>query len=192
MSKTEGGTGSGISDEVLAGEYVLGALPADRARRVEARLATDGHFASIVQRWQDNLAETTFNEDDDRWQKLAFAPERSRRAGIASHRASLIWRSLLLTGLCLAGAYTVFEALAPKAAVSLASTNGLASPIYEASTGSVSLPDIREPARIWLIGMDNQAHLLGEIAPGSRLLLSADMQAMMGKGASLATAPATR
>lgn len=192
MSKTEGGTGSGISDEVLAGEYVLGALPVEHARRVEARLATDGHFASIVQRWQDNLAETTFSEEDDRWHRLAFAPERSRRADRAIRKASLLWRSLLLTALVLAGAYTVFEAMTPKPAAPLASATRLASPNYDASTGSVSLPDIREPARIWLIGTDNQAHLLGEVAPGSRLLLSADMQAMISKGASLATAPATR
>ena len=41
MSKTEGGTGSGISDEVLAGEYVLGALPDCALRFVR-------HSASVV------------------------------------------------------------------------------------------------------------------------------------------------
>lgn len=190
MSKTEGGTGNGISDEVLAGEYVLGALAPESARKVEARLATDGHFARIVRRWQDNLAETAFNEEEGRWHRLAFAPGKSERSGRLGQKASLFWRSLLLTGIGLAGAYTVYEALTPKAAVSLPVQSGLAAPIYDAATGSVSLPAIREPARIWLISPDSSAHLLGEIAPGSRLLLSAEMQALMAKGASLATAPA--
>ncbi len=47
-------------DEVLAGEYVLGVLPAKARQEVELRLANDKTFASMVDRWESNLAE--FND----------------------------------------------------------------------------------------------------------------------------------
>ena len=43
-------------DEVIAGEYVLGALSAEDRRKVERRLAQDRRFAAMVSRWERNLA----------------------------------------------------------------------------------------------------------------------------------------
>ncbi len=43
-------------DEVIAGEYVLGALSAEERSKVEARLAKDRQFAAIVSRWKENLS----------------------------------------------------------------------------------------------------------------------------------------
>ncbi len=49
------------SDEVLAGEYVLGVLPAEERRLVEQRLRHDKSFARMVGRWEFNLSD--FNEE---------------------------------------------------------------------------------------------------------------------------------
>ena len=197
MAGTGRETGSGLSDEVLAGEYVLGALPASVAREVEARLVRDGRFAGIVQRWQDNLTETTFNDVDNRWHRLPprvgeahAAPALMRRPQQRSSATGIFRRSLLLSALCLGAAYAVFATISPGPQPATAEAGRLAAPLYDTATGSVSLPGISEPARIWLIGKDNAAHLAGEIAPGNRLLLSSEMQALMAGGASLSTAPA--
>jgi anti-sigma-K factor RskA len=48
-------------DEVIAGEYVLGALSQEDCRKVEARLASDRRFAAMVGRWQETLL--TFSDD---------------------------------------------------------------------------------------------------------------------------------
>ena len=49
-------SGDSRRDEVIAGEYVLGALSAEDRRKAEARMATDRNFAAMVIRWQNNLA----------------------------------------------------------------------------------------------------------------------------------------
>lgn len=193
MAGTGRETGSGLSDEVLAGEYVLGALPPAAAREVEARLVRDGRFASIVQRWQDNLTETTFNDADNQWHRVApfIGPSPASMRHRARRRravSSIMWRSLLLGALCLGVAYGVFATLSPAPAPVLAGS--MAAPVYDAATGSVSLPGSTQPARIWLIEKSGTARLAGEIAPGNRLVLSPDMQALVSGGASLATAPA--
>lgn len=59
-------------DEVIAGEYVLGVLPADDRRKVEARLARDRQFAAIVRRWEQNLA--TFEDEEE----VLHLPPRAR------------------------------------------------------------------------------------------------------------------
>lgn len=49
-------------DEVIAGEYVLGALSAEDRRKVERRLARDRRFAAMVSRWERNLAASAEEE----------------------------------------------------------------------------------------------------------------------------------
>ncbi|MBP1851331.1 anti-sigma factor [Rhizobium halophytocola] len=44
-------------DEVLAGEYVLGALDARARRSAKARMRRDRQFAAMVDRWEENLAD---------------------------------------------------------------------------------------------------------------------------------------
>jgi anti-sigma-K factor RskA len=43
-------------DNALAGEYVLGVLPAAARRAVEQRIATDPDFSSLVAAWQSDLS----------------------------------------------------------------------------------------------------------------------------------------
>lgn len=54
---------SGLKDEVLAGEYVLGALSADASAELAKRVKTDRHFAAMVRRWQENLADGQRSDD---------------------------------------------------------------------------------------------------------------------------------
>lgn len=53
---------SGLNDEVLAGEYVLGALSEAANAELAKRIKTDRQFAATVRRWQDNLSQTQHNE----------------------------------------------------------------------------------------------------------------------------------
>ncbi|NIB56727.1 hypothetical protein [Agrobacterium tumefaciens] len=53
---------SGLRDEVLAGEYVLGALPPESMAELAKRVKRDRQFAAMVRRWRDNLAETEYRE----------------------------------------------------------------------------------------------------------------------------------
>ncbi|MEJ8309914.1 hypothetical protein [Agrobacterium larrymoorei] len=52
----------GLKDQVLAGKYVLGALPEDVKAELAERVRKDQQFATIVRRWEDNLAETEMRE----------------------------------------------------------------------------------------------------------------------------------
>ncbi|WLR96726.1 anti-sigma factor [Shinella sumterensis] len=66
-------------DEVIAGEYVLGALSQEDCRKVEARLASDRRFAAMVGRWQETLS--TFGDD--------ATPHAASDAGFGGHRQVL-------------------------------------------------------------------------------------------------------
>ena len=53
---------SGFQDEVLAGQYVLRALPDDVMANLAKRVKKDRQFAATVRRWQDNIADTDRRE----------------------------------------------------------------------------------------------------------------------------------
>lgn len=53
---------SGLRDEVLAGEFVLGVLPPEDMAELSRRVGNDHQFAAMVKRWQENLAETEYRE----------------------------------------------------------------------------------------------------------------------------------
>lgn len=52
----------GLKDEVLAGKFVLGALPEDVKAELAKRIKKDRQFAVMVRRWQDNLGESDAHE----------------------------------------------------------------------------------------------------------------------------------
>ncbi|MCJ8507958.1 anti-sigma factor [Rhizobium lemnae] len=56
MTKPDQSEGDRARDEVLAGEYVLGVLPAEKRQQVEQRIRCDRAFAAMVARWQENLS----------------------------------------------------------------------------------------------------------------------------------------
>ncbi|MBB4143429.1 anti-sigma factor [Rhizobium rhizoryzae] len=56
MTRPDQSEGDRARDEVLAGEYVLGVLPAEKRQQVEQRIRRDRAFAAMVARWQENLS----------------------------------------------------------------------------------------------------------------------------------------
>ena len=52
----------GLKDEVLAGKYVLGALPEDVKAELAKRVRKDRQFAVMVRRWKENLGEAETHE----------------------------------------------------------------------------------------------------------------------------------
>ncbi|MFC3071610.1 hypothetical protein [Shinella pollutisoli] len=101
-------------DEVIAGEYVLGALSAEDRRRVERRLARDRRFAAVVSRWERNLAD--FDEDHPAYPAVArrlrvtATPCDVRFAGTVSGglwNSLVFWRALALALLAVVVALAV-------------------------------------------------------------------------------------
>lgn len=99
-------------DEVIAGEYVLGALSAEDRRKVERRLAEDRRFAAMVSRWERNLAGSP--------EEPRYRPPPRRPAAVPQAQASAVrpsgggywnslafWRSLALASLMAAAAFAV-------------------------------------------------------------------------------------
>ena len=88
-------SGSPGEDDVLAGEYVLGALDHDTRRAVERRLAQDPGFAALVADWQ-----TQFSALDSAYEEVA--PPRAVWQQIegklfgTQERAPGLWQSVAL------------------------------------------------------------------------------------------------
>jgi anti-sigma-K factor RskA len=92
----------GLKDEVLAGKYVLGALPDNVRAELAKRMKRDRQFAAMVRRWQDNLASAEKHDrqvlsayiDGDVSQSLS-RPRDKIRLSVPSryHVLSAIWNS---------------------------------------------------------------------------------------------------
>lgn len=81
---------SGLNDEVLAGEYVLGALSEAANAELAKRVKTDRQFAATVRRWQDNLSQTQHND------RRAFSAYRIHSAGENGRRINRRRPSLVI------------------------------------------------------------------------------------------------
>lgn len=197
MTTPVGGTGSGAYDEVLAGEYVLGALPPETARQVEARLKTDRQFAAIVRRWQDNLSDPDEAEADP-W--LLAGHTRLSGPPVAADfvmpsrgvwQSFAFWRGFGIAALGLLAIYAVFEAR--NAGRSADTAAPALTAIYDPAAGRITVdvtPATSPELKIWLIEEMGQAHLLGEMPATGTMTLDADMQQRLAEGASLAVSPA--
>ncbi|AWI55770.1 anti-sigma factor [Sinorhizobium fredii] len=89
-------SGDSRSDEVIAGEYVLGVLSAEDRRQVEARMATDRNFAAMVVRWQSNLASIDLAYEPVAPPPHVFAAIESRvfESPASTGRSASLWNSL--------------------------------------------------------------------------------------------------
>lgn len=65
MSVPDSNKQSGLKDEILAGEYVLGALPPDLHEQLTQRIRQDRSFALMVSRWEANLQQVVFEEQSN-------------------------------------------------------------------------------------------------------------------------------
>ncbi|MCX8995846.1 hypothetical protein NOF55_01865 [Rhizobiaceae bacterium BDR2-2] len=200
MTVPVGGTGSGAHDEVLAGEYVLGVLPADTARQVESRVRTDRHFAAMVRRWQENLSDCDDGDADpwmlagsDRVPGARLAPGFSM-SRLKAWQSFAFWRGFGFAALGLLALYAVIESrntvTAPAAPVEAAAS--VLTPVYDPAAGRI-IVDIATPAKpflnVWLIERAGQAHLLGKVPANGTVALDADMKQRLADGASIAAVP---
>lgn len=197
MTTPVGGTGSGAHDEVLAGEYVLGALSPDTARLVEARLKTDRQFAAIVRRWQDNLSDAD-EADSDPWLVVgnmhASGPAADAEFSMPARgvwQSFAFWRGFGIAMLALLALYAVFEVQNTAAPVKGAAS--VLTAIYDPAAGRVAVDAVPASAprlRIWVIEKTGQAHMLGELPDNGSIALDSEMKRLMADGANLAVAPA--
>jgi anti-sigma-K factor RskA len=119
MSRAAGGKSKGTSDEILAGEYVLGVLPIETQQVLEKRMRSDALFAASVARWRKNLVRD--DQDERSCQQEIYNKiygeghlwavrrqplfERARSLGERLWHSTAFWRLLTL----LLGVYLYFE-----------------------------------------------------------------------------------
>jgi anti-sigma-K factor RskA len=119
MSRAAGGKSKGKSDEILAGEYVLGVLPIEEQQVLEKRMRSDALFAASVARWRKNLARGSQDESSSQQEiynqiygeghvwPVRRQPllERAISLGVRLWHSTAFWRLLTL----LMGAYLYFQ-----------------------------------------------------------------------------------
>lgn len=127
MTKPDQSEGDRARDEVLAGEYVLGVLPAEKRQQVEQRIRRDRAFAAMVARWQENLSTL-----DDEYspetppegvfplvQRRLFgaAPSQKPLPGLGSRlwASTPVWRTLAMTSFLMLAGIAVFGLRPPVA-----------------------------------------------------------------------------
>lgn len=193
------GTGSsGAHDEVLAGEYVLGALAPDAARQVEARMKKDRQFAAMVRRWQENLSDLD-DDAEDVWTMPVASTVEATSLTVVPRTASRnarpsVWRAFGMALFVFVAVYAIYEAhdLANPPAAKLA-VRPLLTPIYDPAAGRVAIDaaTVTDPmVRLWLIEKSGEAHSIGEMPADGSLPLDDDMKHMLADGGTLAIAPA--
>lgn len=109
MTSSDESKGARSRDEVLAGEYVLGALSAEARLKVEERMMRDRGFAAIVNRWAQSAS--TFSDEPGIGPQSAeavgsmeggHAPRPPRGAVSRLWNSIVVWRLLAITSLLVA------------------------------------------------------------------------------------------
>ncbi|TWF58466.1 anti-sigma factor [Neorhizobium alkalisoli] len=211
MSASEQSHGGGARDEVLAGEYVLGVLPAEARRRVEDRMATDRAFARIVQRWESDLS--SMNEEYEPVtpparvfadiQTRLFGAEQAPAPGLWNSAAFWRWISTATSAMAVlailfgSGLFNLNRiAATPPLVAKLSGPNAqvdlLAS--YDQQSGRLQVvPVAAGPARnksleLWVVPASGNPLSLG-IMPSDfdgDMVIPADLRSRIGEGATLA------
>lgn len=177
---------NGLSpDQWLAAEYALGVLEHDERARVEARLASDTAFVSLVEEWQLRLAPLAgeLNEvapSAALWDRIASAlpPSSDLRAQPGLWQSLAFWRGLAAASAALAVACLAlfiyaggFSGAPPPLAPLLASIDGGGHRHFIAtvdpSHGNVAVvpaafaADATRVPELWLIPADGKPRPLG-------------------------------
>lgn len=188
----------GGGDDILAAEYVVGALSAEERRAVAARIESDGEFARLVERWEDNLApmQDGFEPVDPPASVKQRLDERlfARSAGAQAARGGLwhslaFWRGLaaaaVLAVAVLAAQPFLIEQPEPQASRLVASLAPRESDVhyfvvYDARTADIGLSHVtgeRETGRdfeLWVVEGELPPVSLGVIPAGSTVHLAVD------------------
>jgi anti-sigma-K factor RskA len=107
------------SDEIRAGEYVLGVLDAEQRRQVQARIDADPAFARLVDAWEERLspwlAADAVAPSPQTWlrlrTRLGWAPVDGARTGLWNSAA--FWRAATALASAASVAAIVFALRAP-------------------------------------------------------------------------------
>ncbi|MBO3758841.1 anti-sigma factor [Ciceribacter sp. L1K22] len=173
MTGPDQSKGDRSRDEVLAGEYVLGALDTDARREVEERMRRDRQFAAIVWRWEENLSQfsETYAEEPVPAQTFAQIEARLFGPAVVASVWTRVWQSLpFWRGLSLAGfaglaaftAFAVAPGLAPEPAPLVAEMAGEDGAVnllarYDERSGRLSVTPVaagdgaEKSLELWLI-----------------------------------------
>lgn len=201
-----------IPDEVLAGEYVLGVLSVEARRRVERRMTDDRAFASVVERWQLELA--SFDED---YQETTPAPavfgQIERRLfgdAPAAAKATGIWNAVglwrwislgtsLTAAVALLYASGVFRQQPPTGAPLVAELSAPTNQLnlmasFDASNGRLRIVPVaagqpqEKSLQLWLVPGSGNPQPLGVFQPDAEgeLLIPAELRSTIDDGSTLA------
>ena len=210
MTSSDESKGARSRDEVIAGEYVLGALSPEERRKVEERMMHDLGFAAIVNRWAKSVS--TFSDDTgiDSRHREALEPQEGAPRPVAAGGFSRFWNSLvtwrflaIASMLVAAGIGFMKANLAPsggeRSASLVAELTGSGnaitlSAIYDDKTGKMHLAPAA-PARpgggalqLWLLKGDQPARSLGVLrqADAGDIEVPAALRSEIASGSTLA------
>ncbi len=197
----------GGGDDILAAEYVVGALSADDRRAVAARIESDAGFARLVERWEANLAPMQDGFEpveppaslkqklDERLFAATAGPAGAQAARGGLWQSLAFWRGLaaaaVLAVAVLAAQPFLLEQPEPQASRLVASLAPRESDVhyfvvYDARTADIGLSHVtgeRQSGRdfeLWVVEDDRPPVSLGVIPAGSTVHLAVD-QALRAK-----------
>ena len=202
----------GGGDDILAAEYVVGALSAEERRAVASRIATDPAFAHLVERWEANLApmQDAFEPVEPPASVKRALDERLFASAAGSARAEPVrgglwnslafWRGLAVASVLavavLAGRPFLVEQPEPRASRLVASLAPRESDVhyfvvYDVRTADIGLSHVtgeRQSGRdfeLWVVEKDQPPVSLGIIPAGSTVHLAVDqtLRAKIEQGA---------
>lgn len=181
MTGSDKSKGGRSRDEVLAGEYVLGALDPEACRAVEERMRRDRQFAAIVWRWEKNLAHANDSYIDAGQSQAVVRVEQGlldfKRKGVLGslwHSLSF-WRGATISGLiglAIFIAFSLAPGLAPETASLKARMSAENQPIdllarYDVRTRRLTVAPVasgqgtKNALQLWLIVGNRPAQSLG-------------------------------
>jgi anti-sigma-K factor RskA len=198
-------------DDMLAAEYVLGALPAAERRAVAARIEAEPEFARLVDQWEARFAPLAASYEEvpppqavkralDHRLFSAAAPDRAARPRLWSSLA--FWRALAAAAIITHVIQVAVPLISPPAETGerlVASLNPRDSDVryvavYDPDAEGVGLSHVSGPQpegrdfELWIIEGDNPPRSLGVIPEGETIRIPLDpaTRDSLGQGAVLA------
>lgn len=196
-------------DDALAGEYVLGVLPAKERRAIEARMVSEPEFARLVERWQANTDGWNEAYGEAAPDAAVFARIEDRLFGADASRPAGLWYSLAFwRGLALGSSFAALAAVtvafgwlpfgaAPTALVAELSAPGgtmalLAS--YNAADGRMKIVPAatretgQKSLELWIVPGSGSPKSLGvlQAGAGGEIVIPEDMRTGLHDGVVLA------
>lgn len=207
-----GEIGEDDGDDLLAAEYVVGALSAEERGAVASRIESDAEFARLVERWEANLAPMQDHFEpveppaavkralDERLFASTAGAARVEQARGGLWNSLALWRGLAVASVLavavLAGRTFLVEEPEPQASRLVASLAPRESDVhyfvvYDARTADIGLSHVtgeRQSGRdfeLWVVEKDQPPVSLGIIPAGSTVHLAVDqtLRAKIEQGA---------